>query len=88
MYAQLHSKGGLNWGKYANARVDALLDGGRAALTQEARAGAYRDAARILAEELPYYVLSYQGYHVFFDKRLTGFRPDPRGMLRSVAGVK
>lgn len=88
MYAQLHSKGGLNWGKYANARVDQALDAGRAALTQDARATAYRDAARVLAEEVPYYVLSYQGYHVFHDKRLTNFKPDPRGMLRSVAGVK
>jgi len=25
---------------------------------------------------------------VFHDKRLTSFKPDPRGMLRSVAGVK
>lgn len=88
MYAQLHSKGGLNWGKYANAEVDRLLDAGRSALTQDARAAAYRGAARILAAEVPYYVLSYQGYHVFFDKRLASFKPDPRGMMRSLAGVR
>jgi peptide/nickel transport system substrate-binding protein len=88
MYAQLHSKGGLNWGKYANAEVDRLLDAGRAAQTLPARAAAYRDAARILGQEVPYYVLSEQGYQVFHVPALQGFRADPRGMLRSLAAAK
>jgi peptide/nickel transport system substrate-binding protein len=67
MYAQLHSKGGLNWGKYA---------------------AVYRDAARILGQEVPYYVLSEQGYQVFHVPALQGFRADPRGMLRSLAAAK
>ncbi len=87
LYAQLHSKGGLNWGKYVNPKVDTLLDAGRSALTPDARNLAYRDAARIIADEVPYYVLSYQGYHLFYDQRLTRMKPDPRGMLRSLAGV-
>ncbi|MFN8926759.1 MAG: ABC transporter substrate-binding protein [Rhodospirillales bacterium] len=88
MYAQLHSKGGLNWGKYANAEVARLLDAGRAAQTLPARAAAYRDAARILGQEVPYYVLSEQGYQVFHVPALQGFRADPRGMLRSLAAAK
>jgi peptide/nickel transport system substrate-binding protein len=85
MYGQLHSTGGLNWGKYSNAKVDEALTAGRAATSLPARAAAYKDAAAVLAEELPYYVLSYQGFHVFTDKALTGFVPDPRGYLRSLA---
>lgn len=85
MYGQLHSAGGLNWGKYSNAKVDAALTAGRSAATLPARAVAYQEAATVLADEVPYYVISYQGFHVFADKSLAGFVPDPRGYLRSLA---
>jgi peptide/nickel transport system substrate-binding protein len=87
-YDQFHSGGGLNWGGYRNPRVDELLERGRAELDAAERAAIYRELAAIVASELPYYVLSYQGYHVFHSPRLEGFEPDPRGMLRSLAAAR
>ena len=85
LYAQLHSQGNLNWGRYSNPQADAALERGRSALNQADRAAAYRDATRILAQEVPYYVISYQGFHVFSARALEAFRPDARGYLRSLA---
>jgi peptide/nickel transport system substrate-binding protein len=83
-FEQLHSSGGLNWGGYRNPRLDLLLSRGRSVQQQEDRAVAYREAAGIIAGEVPYYVLSHQGYQVFHSPRIIGFLPDPRGMLRSL----
>ena len=84
-FDQLHTGGGLNWGRYTNRRLDALLESGRREDDRTKRADIYRRAAEIVAEELPYYVLSYQGYHLFTTARLRDYEPDPRGMLRSLA---
>jgi peptide/nickel transport system substrate-binding protein len=84
-FEQLHSTGGLNWGRYRNARLDQLLERGRTAQAQEERAAAYREAARLIAQEVPYYILSYQGYQVFYNPRIEGFEPNVRGLLRSLA---
>jgi peptide/nickel transport system substrate-binding protein len=84
LYDQFHSDGGLNWGRYRNANVDELLEKGRSNLDRSERASRYRQAASIIAAEVPYYVLSYQGYHLFHSKRVEGFVPDPRGMLRGL----
>jgi len=82
LYDQFHSRGGLNWGRYRNPSVDALLEKGRATLDRSERRAVYREVAAIIAAEVPYYVLSYQGYHLFHSKRIAGFEADPRGMLR------
>jgi peptide/nickel transport system substrate-binding protein len=84
LYDQFHSEGGLNWGRYRNAKIDELLEKGRSTLDRSERASFYREAASIIAAEVPYYVLSYQGYHLFHSKRVEGFEPDPRGMLRGL----
>lgn len=84
MYNQFHSKGSSNWEKYTNARVDALLDEGRQKSNPTERARIYRDAARIVAQDLPYYVLTYQGYIVVQSKRVQGFRPNPTGNFRAI----
>ncbi|HEY7696859.1 MAG TPA: ABC transporter substrate-binding protein, partial [Vicinamibacteria bacterium] len=84
LYDPFHSRGGLNWGRYRNVRIDELLEKGRASLDRSERASIYREAATILASEVPYYVLSYQGYHLLHSRRLEGFEPDPRGMLRGL----
>lgn len=84
-FEQLHSAGGLNWGAYRNPRLDAWLERGRTAESRQERARAYREAARIIAEDVPYYVVSYQGYQAFYDPRIVGFLPDARGLLRSLA---
>lgn len=85
MYNQLHTGGGSNWGGFSNPEVDRDLDAGRTSLDRAARAQAYQEAARIIADEVPYYILTYQGYQVVYDPALKGFVPNPRGNLRSLA---
>jgi peptide/nickel transport system substrate-binding protein len=87
LFAQLTTGGSTNWGGYSNREVDALLQEGRSVLDQKARATAYRKAAAILAEELPYYIISDQGYQLFYSKKV-GFpvQASPRGNLRGLIG--
>lgn len=85
MYAQFHSTGTLNWGKYANSEVDALLEKGRASIDVNDRIAAYQAAAKIIAAELPYFVIAYQGYQVFHPASVK-FTPDARGMMRTALG--
>jgi peptide/nickel transport system substrate-binding protein len=84
LYDQFHSAGGLNWGRYRNPKMDELLEKARSTLDREERAALYREAAAIIARDMPYYVLSYQRYHLFHSKRIGAFEPDPRGMLRGL----
>jgi peptide/nickel transport system substrate-binding protein len=84
MYNQFHSKGSSNWEKYNNGRIDALLDEGRQKSNPTDRARVYREAARIVAQDLPYYVLTYQGYIVVQSRRVQGFRPNPTGNFRAI----
>lgn len=85
MFAQFISGGGQNYGGYANPTVDDLLRSGRSGRDLASRIESYQAAAKILAEEMPYYVISYQGYQVFHnpDVALSG---DARGMMRSAVG--
>jgi len=84
MFNQFHSKGTQNWEKYNNPRVDALLDEGRQKADPTERARIYRDVARVIATDLPYYVLTYQGYIVGVNRRVQGFVPNPSGSFRSL----
>jgi peptide/nickel transport system substrate-binding protein len=87
LFAQLTTGGSTNWGSYANPAVDAALQEGRSALDQAARAAAYRKAAAVLAEELPYYIISAQGYQLFHSKKLpVTVQATPRGNLRGLIG--
>ncbi len=85
MFAQFGTGGTQNYGNYSNAEVDALLQTGRSSIALPDRIDAYRKAATILAEEVPYYVISYQGYQVFHGKDVD-LQPDVRGMMRSAIG--
>jgi peptide/nickel transport system substrate-binding protein len=87
MFEQLHSSGGLNWGRYRNARLDSLLDRGRFLQDRAHRTVVYREAASIIAKEVPYYILSHQQYQVFTVPAITDFQVDPRGLLCSLANV-
>jgi peptide/nickel transport system substrate-binding protein len=84
MYSQFHSTGPLNWEKYKNPELDKLLDDGRSQLKLEDRRASYQKAAEIIARDVPYYVISYQGYQVFYSKALPAYEVNPRGYLRSV----
>lgn len=82
MFAQFTTGGPQNYGSYSNDDVDALLAEGRSAIATDERIAAYQAAAEIISEEVPYYVISYQGYQVFHDPDLD-LEPDVRGMMRS-----
>ncbi|KKB09132.1 ABC transporter substrate-binding protein [Devosia chinhatensis] len=88
MFAQLTTDGPTNWGGYSNPQVDELLQLGRSTLDQAGRAEAYQDAAAIIAEELPYYIVSAQGYQLFYAKDLPidEVQATPRGNLRGLIG--
>jgi peptide/nickel transport system substrate-binding protein len=81
LYDQMRSGGGNNWSGYANPEVDRLLDQGRRG---EDRSAAYQKAETILVQDLPLYMLSYQGYQAFYKPGLKSFVPNPRGYLRSL----
>jgi peptide/nickel transport system substrate-binding protein len=81
LYDQMHSGGGNNWSGYSNPEVDKLLDQGRRG---EDRLAAYQKAEAILVQDLPLYMLSYQGYQAFYKPELKSFEPNPRGYLRSL----
>lgn len=88
MYSQFTTDASLNWGGYSNPEVDALLEEGRTTLDQAGRAAAYQKAAAIIAEELPYYIISYQGYQMFWDKeKLADVQATPRGNFRGLIGM-
>jgi len=84
LYSQLRTGGALNWGGYSNPRLDEALDRGRTSLDPQDRIAAYREAATIIADEVPYYVISYQGYQVFHTPEIVDYEPNPRGMMRSL----
>ncbi|QQA41741.1 ABC transporter substrate-binding protein [Pelagovum pacificum] len=87
-YAQLTTGGSQNWGGYSNEAVDAALEKGRTSTDQEARAAAYQEAASIIAEELPYYIISYQGYQMFYASDLpVEVTANPRGNFRGLIGM-
>ncbi|KKB13314.1 peptide ABC transporter substrate-binding protein [Devosia geojensis] len=87
MFAQLTTDGSTNWGGYSNPQVDALLQEARSTLDQPARAEAYQQAATILAEELPYFIVSAQGYQLFYAKDLpVEVQATPRGNFRGLIG--
>jgi peptide/nickel transport system substrate-binding protein len=89
LFAQLTTGGSTNWGGYSSPKVDELLQMGRSTLDQKERAAAYQEAAKVLAHDLPYFIISYQGYQLFYDKNLpVKVEATPRGNLRGLIGMK
>ena len=88
LFSQLSTGGPTNWGGYSNPEVDKLLQTGRTDLDQAQRTEDYQKAAEIIAKELPYYIISYQGYQLFYDKNLpVTVEANPRGNLRGLIGM-
>src|SRR5690606_40565614 len=88
LFSQLTTGGSTNWGGYSNPKVDELLEKGRSSMGPKERAAAYQEAAKILAEELPYFIVSYQGYQLFYDKDFPSeVNATPRGYLRGLIGM-
>ncbi len=88
LFSQLSTNGPTNWGGYSNPEVDKLLQAGRTDLDQAKRTEDYQKAATIIAQEVPYYIISYQGYQLFYDKNLpVKVEANPRGNLRGLIGM-
>jgi peptide/nickel transport system substrate-binding protein len=71
-------KGG-NRGRYANARVDALLAAAAAVTDEAERRKDYVEVQRILAEDLPGIPLWYPNNEVVHTRRVTGVKPGVSG---------
>ncbi len=76
--AAMPPKGG-NRGRYANARVDALLAEAAAATDEQVRRRAYVAMQQILAEDLPAIPLWYPNNEVVHRTRLAGVHPGTNG---------
>ena len=88
LFSQLTTGGGRNWGGYSNPKVDELLQAGRSSLDTADRTSAYQAAVSTIAEEVPYYIISYQGYQMFYDKDIpVTVVATPRGNLRGLIGI-
>lgn len=80
-------KGGINDTKYCNAEVDRLLNEARASTDDAMRKEKYDAASVILNDEAPIIYLGHQSWIWAYKKSVTGFVPNPDGMIR-LQGVK
>lgn len=78
----LASDGFINWGKYANPRLDALLAEGRAVTATAERQRLYREAARIWLADRPHLMLYHHRWFWAMRAELQGFKPSPDGIVR------
>jgi peptide/nickel transport system substrate-binding protein len=87
-----HSKAvppnGANRGRYANARVDELIEFARREVDTEKRKQAYREIQEILAVELPYISLFYMDNVCVSRKRIDGIQLYPGGDYDFLANVR
>jgi len=75
---------GDNRGRYANPRLDALLERGRSAVDRTERRVLYGEVQKIVARELPYIPLWWVKNVVVQQSALRGFVPYPDGDLISL----
>jgi peptide/nickel transport system substrate-binding protein len=83
LYNAFHSKSvppdGANRGRYANPRVDALLERAREIPGEAERRTLYAEAQRLIAHDLPYVPLWYTHDVAAMRKRLVSYEPYPSG---------
>ena len=79
--------GFLNWGKYCNANIDKALAAARATTDPTARAKLYAQAADIYLADRPALVLYHFRWMWGLSRKVTGFAPNPDGLIR-LAGMK
>jgi peptide/nickel transport system substrate-binding protein len=87
-----HSKAvppnGANRGRYANTRVDELIEFARREVDPEKRKQAYHEVQRILAAEVPYISLFYMDNVCVSSKRIAGIQLYPGGDFDFLANVR
>ncbi len=82
LYSFMHSGGALNDGKYANPKVDALLDQTRIVQDVAGRRALFDQILEQTRQDLPILYLYNPKNVVGMSARVTGFRPVPDGMIR------
>lgn len=83
----LACNGFVNWGKYCDRKLDALLDQARAKTGTAERADLYRQAAEIYLDHRPQIFLYHPTWFWAVTEKLDGFRPNPDGLIR-LQGVR
>lgn len=79
---------GMNRGRFADARLDALLDAASLQPDRAPRARLYGDAQELLASELPYVSLWWPDNVVIAKDGIAPFTVPPDGSFRFLAGVR
>lgn len=82
LFSFVHSSGGQNDGRYANPKVDALLDQARVVQDVAGRRALYDQVLEQVSTDLPIIYLNNPKNVVGLSVRVTGFRPLPDGMIR------
>ena len=82
LYSFLHSTGALNEGKYANPKVDALLEQARVVTDVAQRRSIYEQMWQLVTQDTPIIYLWTQKNIVGMSAQVSGFRPVPDGMIR------
>jgi peptide/nickel transport system substrate-binding protein len=78
---------GGNRGFYASAKVDDLLEKGKNELDMGKRVPFYKEAQRLLSDDMPYVYLWYKLSHVVTAKGVEGFKPYADGRYVSLTEV-
>lgn len=78
----LHSKGGLNRVRYANPKMDELLDQARTEADQGKRKALYAQVTRLAAEDVPYVWLHHDAEVKVWAEHVKGFEHLSDGMIR------
>jgi peptide/nickel transport system substrate-binding protein len=87
MYEQFTSTGGLNWNGYANPTVDHLLLQARQASTIAVRKQLYDRAWNLLLRDVPWIVMTAQGWVVAMQTNVQGFQTNRTNSMRPLASV-
>jgi peptide/nickel transport system substrate-binding protein len=83
----LTCKAALNDSKYCNPDLDKLLNEARQSPDEAVRKQKYNAAMAIIQDDLPMTWIGHQSWIWALNKKVTGFKPYPDGMIRLV-GVK
>lgn len=81
MFPQFITGGAFNDGSYSNPAVDKALTTGRTSLDPKVRAAAYREAQKLIAEEVAMVFLHHDAILIGHRKNVQGFVNLPDGML-------
>ena len=82
LFSFMHSTGALNDSKYANPKVDALLDQTRTVQDAAGRRALYDQILQQTSQDLPIIYMWNPKNVVGMSARVTGFRPVPDGLIR------